>query len=1004
MHNSSAAAVRQAFLDFFVGHGHTRVKSSPLVPAGDATLMFTNAGMVQFKDVFVGAEARPYSRATSVQKCMRVSGKHNDLEEVGRTARHHTLFEMLGNFSFGDYFKEQAIHYAWTLLTKTYGLDRDRLWVTVFGGADGIAPDHEARALWRKISGLPDARILDCGMKDNFWSMGDTGPCGPCSEIHYDQGQGPVSRADFDNGRVMEIWNNVFMQFDRQADGTYVPLPAPSVDTGMGLERLVALLQGHSSNYHSDLFMPLVQQAAELSHKAYSHGAGEDDVSMRVIADHARATAFLVADGVQPANEGRGYVLRRIMRRAIRHGRRLGIEPLFLGTMAQRVVETMGMAYPELIEAQSLLGKVVELEETSFRHTLDTGLSLLDEALGRARLAPKPQLAGELVFRLYDTYGFPKDLTEVIAGEAGVAIDEAGFAQSMQAQKARSRSAGASQGADLAAYRTLLRQVGPTDFIGYPHENVPLSERPGTWRHSTDGGAFLEAEVRVVGLVVDGAPCEVAHATDAAQAVEVILAPTPFYGESGGQVGDSGRLCDADGPAGALQAEVLDTQRPLGELTVQHVQLRRGQLAVGQTLWAGYRPHVRRQIRAHHSATHLLHGALRDVLGGHVKQAGSRVAAEQLRFDFTHFAALTPAQLQAVEADANDRIAAATPVHIAEMTYDEAKGSGAIALFGEKYGDRVRVLTMGASVELCGGTHAHNTAELELLLIVREEAVQSGVRRIEARVGSAAQAAVDHMRERLHAIAQALAGRLPADAKHSAEAQVILATRLRSQLDADHTALQAQGQSVAPLPQVAPAEAALGMDTDAQTPLQRAQRVRGLWQRTGQLMQARPTEVQAMLEAWRAEGPLDQLLVDLAALTAAGQANARQLQGLAHQSLAGEAKLLAAQAEQVGGVRLVCAQVQAQGAEIRRLADGVRDALGSAVICLGAVQGARATLVLMVTADLTKRVSAGRWVGELAQHIDGRGGGKPEFAQAGGNNPAGLAAAFAELRQRLEAL
>jgi alanyl-tRNA synthetase len=1004
MKDSSAANIRQAFLDYFASHGHTKVKSGPLVPAGDATLMFTNAGMVPFKDVFVGAEVRPYKRATSVQKCMRVSGKHNDLEEVGRTARHHTLFEMLGNFSFGDYFKEEAIHYAWTLLTGELQLNPDKLWITVFGGAEGIAADTEARALWRKISGLPNHRILDMGMKDNFWSMGDVGPCGPCSEIHYDQGQGPVGQADFESGRVMEIWNNVFMQFNRQANGDYVPLPAPSVDTGMGLERVVALMQGQSSNYHSDLFLPLLETVAEIAGKPYQRSDSEDDVSMRVIADHARATAFLVADGIQPANEGRGYVMRRIMRRAIRHGRRLGIEKLFMGDVTQKVTEMMGEAYPEVIEVQSLLAKVTELEEVGFRRTLDTGLKILGDALQDAKKQPKPALGGEVIFRLYDTYGFPKDLTEVIAQEAGVGLDEAGFAASMQAQKVRSRGATNKESGGQETYKALLRRLGPTAFIGYPHEDEPLQARPGVWRLSPDNGTFLEAQVQIAALLVDG--IEVDHATAAGDgiAVEVVLAPTPFYGESGGQIGDTGRLCLATGPDQTLQASVVDTQKPLSDLTVQHVHLTVGSLRVGQTVWAGYPPALRRDTRRHHSATHLLHGALRAVLGEHVKQAGSRVGTDTLRFDFSHFSALTPQQLQAVEADANQRIADNAPVQVAELSYDEAKTSGAIALFGEKYGDRVRVLTMGASVELCGGTHARNTGELGLLLIGREEAVQSGVRRIEARVGTAAQAAVNGMRSRLLEVGAALADRY--DVKPGAEVDPVVATvvRLRGQYDAALAALGGNDAAAIFAPKSAEATGASDTVPSGTWRLAEAQAVRGLWQRVGQLVQARATEVAGLMATWQDGKLADPLLADIASLLEATRHNERRLQGMASQSLAGTAKELVAQAETVGGIALVCAQVDVQGEALRSLADSLRAELGSGIVCLGAAHGDRVTLLITVTADLTSRLMAGKLVRTLAPYIDGRGGGKAEFAQAGGTRPAGLPEAFAQLKAHIAAL
>lgn len=1008
MHDQSAAHLRQAFLDYFRKHGHTAVKSAPLVPAGDNSLMFVNAGMVPFKDVFVGAESRPYKRATSVQKCMRVSGKHNDLEEVGRTARHHTLFEMMGNFSFGDYFKEEAIAYAWNFIHKELGLNADKLWITVFGGADGIAADAEARALWRKISGLPDARILDMGMKDNFWSMGDTGACGPCTEIHYDQGEGPVGPKDFDSGRVMEIWNNVFMQFDRQPGGKLVNLPAPSVDTGMGLERVVALVQGHNTNYHSDLFMPLLDTVAELAQKPYKGGPSEDDVSMRVIADHARAAAFLIADGIQPSNEGRGYVLRRIMRRAIRHGRRLGLTDLFMAQVSDQVVRIMGEAYPELPEAQSLMNKVIDLEETGFRRTLDTGLDILSTALSAAKSTPKkdasqkPVLAGETIFRLYDTYGFPKDLTEVIAEEAGVGVDEAGFVASMQEQKTRSRGAGAKEAGPQSAYKQLLLNNGPTTFIGYPHEDLPPNKRKESWRLSPDAGQFLEAQCRIVAIVQDGAPVERVDAGQSVLNVEVVLEPTPFYGESGGQVGDAGRLTDATGIEGGLEAEVTDTQKPLSDMTVQHVALRRGSLTVGQSVWAGYAPEPRRNTREHHSATHLLHGSLRRVLGAHVKQAGSRVGPDHLRFDFTHFSSMTTEELLAVEADANRQIDAAAPVTIAELSFDEAKQSGAIALFGEKYGERVRVLTMGESVELCGGTHAQNTKELGLLLVGREEAVQSGVRRIEAKVGTAAQKALAQMATSLRDAGQALSGALTPAAGHTVDGAIAAIARLRAHYDQSRNTLKGHE----PKPEVFTAHSSEATkthlpDIEPVQTLAEAQSRRRSWQRLVTLTNSKPADVEALVQSWQTEGEVALVITDLAQLIAVNRHNDKLLESQASLGVAQVAQNLVSQAKKVGGVTLLCAQVDASGGALRTLADHLKAELASAIICLGNNTEGKATLLVMVTADLTKRFQAGKLVGQLAPCIAGRGGGKPEFAQAGGQDPSGLPKAFAQLEALL---
>ena len=735
---SSAASLRQFFLDYFARHGHTIVKSSSLVPANDPTLMFTNAGMVQFKDVFVGQETRPYNRATTSQKCMRVSGKHNDLEAVGRTARHHTFFEMLGNFSFGNYFKEEAIELAWELITKELGLDVDRIWVTIFGGEGELPPDEEARVLWRKISGLPDERIIGCGMKDNFWAMGDTGPCGPCTEIHYDT-LGPSAPTptmkDFETGRVIEIWNNVFMQFERKTkDADLIPLPAPSVDTGMGLERLAAVVQGEVSNYHTALFLPILESTATRLGRDYQRSASEDDVSLRVIADHARATAFLVADGIQPSNEGRGYVMRRIMRRAIRHGKRLGFDDLFFFAACEKVVEIMKDAYPELNEALPLITKVAQNEEKSFRRTLDTGLKILEDEINTVRRDGTSELSGEFVFKLYDTYGFPMDLTQVIADEQQLTVDQAGFDAEMEAQKNRSRTEEELGGTAIeGVYKELRQKIGNVEFVGYTHEDVPTdsSERRGTWRSADlDGSSYLQVQTSIKAILTEGK--EVDHAT--AGEVSLVLDPTPFYGESGGQVGDRGILQTDDG---AL-IEVTDTQKPFDDFTVIRGRILKGLIKKDEEVWAGYKPSLRKETRAHHSATHLLHGALRKVLGEHVKQAGSMVDPDHLRFDFSHFEATTSKELWAIEEDANRRVAAGHDVVTDVLPFDEAKERGAIAMFGEKYGDIVRVISMGESVEFCGGTHAKNTEDIGMILITREEAISAGVRRIEAEVGSAA--------------------------------------------------------------------------------------------------------------------------------------------------------------------------------------------------------------------------------------------------------------------------
>jgi alanyl-tRNA synthetase len=990
MSKSAAASVRREFLDYFARHGHTVVKSSSLLPANDPTLMFTNAGMVQFKDVFVGAEKRPYTRATTSQKCMRVSGKHNDLEEVGRTARHHTFFEMLGNFSFGDYFKEEAIGLAWRFVTQEVGLDPARLWVTVFGGEGGLPADREARELWLRISGLPEARILDKGMKDNFWAMGDTGPCGPCTEIHYDQeAQGTPSAEDFENGRVIEIWNNVFMQFERKPGGELVPLPKPSVDTGMGLERLTAVLQGETSNYHTDLFAPILQAIAAATGKPYRRGDGEDDVSMRVIADHARATAFLVADGLQPSNEGRGYVLRRIMRRAIRHGKRLGLDDLFFHVACDAVVATMAEAFPELAEARSLIGKVAENEEKSFRRTLEAGLRRLAADVAATHKNGERVLAGSAVFRLYDTYGFPKDLTEVIAREQGLAIDAAGFDAAMAAQQERSRGSEVGEAAVAAIYKDLAGRLGAVEFVGYPHEDAALEARPGRWRRRRAGGTeTLELETTVAAILSAGREVE---ASDGAAEVEVVLTPTPFYGESGGQVGDRGVIV-ADG----LTLEVCDSQKPVEGLTLSRCRVLEGTIRRGEPVWAGYDVEVRKQTRAHHSATHLLHGALRRVLGDHVKQQGSLVDPERLRFDYAHFEAPTAAQLGAIERDVDERIHCDDPVVTEVLPFDQAKQQGAIALFGEKYGDVVRMVRMGPSVELCGGTHAHRTRDIDLLLIVGEEAVASGIRRIEAEVSRAARARTERTAAWLARVAQILAeGESAAGDDNPILQAVRKHVRQGAQLRQE---LAAIGVEALP-PPIAVTAPVLGADYG----LDEAARLRDLWQGLTQMVNARGAEVEGIAE--RLSGAdSGNLLKRYAAIVRQNREHERLLEQRQAAKFAAAAGSLSDTARFVGGVKLVTTRVDGADAKaLRELADQIRDRMQSGVLCLGGESDGKASLVVVVTKDLTARFQAGKLVQELAPLIGGKGGGKPEMAQAGGGNPAGLGKVFSRIAEILNA-
>ena len=708
---TSTNDIRRSFLDYFERNGHARVPSAPLVPHNDPTLMFVNAGMVPFKNVFTGLESRPYSTAVSSQKCVRAGGKHNDLDNVGYTARHHTFFEMLGNFSFGDYFKDQAIHHAWSLTTKEWGLDPNRLTVTVYH------TDDEAWDLWKKISGLPDERIVRIPTKDNFWSMGDDGPCGPCSEIFFDHGEhipgGPPGSPDEDGDRFVEIWNLVFMQFEQAAGEIVSELPNKSIDTGMGLERLAAVLQGVHDNYDTDTFKALIAASEELTR---TKAAGDRQASHRVIADHLRASGFLVADGVLPANEGRGYVLRRIMRRAMRHAHLLGAKDPLMWRLVPELVAEMGSAYPELVRAQPLIEATLLQEETRFRHTLANGLKLLDEAT--AAMPEGGELPGATAFKLYDTFGFPYDLTEDALRTRGLTVDRAGFDAAMAEQKAAARAAwkGSGEKASDELWYDIAEEFGPTEFTGYS----------GT-----------EGEGVVLAIVKDGARIDSAAE---GETVALLLNQTPFYAESGGQVGDAGKLSSLKG----FEAVVEDTSKPLGRLHTLRTRIVKGEVSVGETLHQSVDAERRAATRANHSATHLLHAALRKRLGGHVTQKGSLVAPDRLRFDFSHPKALTAEEIVQIEGDVNAEIRANEPVVTRLMTPDEAVATGALALFGEKYGDEVRVLSMGRvddnhySVELCGGTHVAATGDIALFKIIGESAVSSGVRRIEALTGEGA--------------------------------------------------------------------------------------------------------------------------------------------------------------------------------------------------------------------------------------------------------------------------
>ena len=854
---TTSAELRASFLDYFAQRDHQRVASSPLVPGNDPTLLFTNAGMVQFKDVFLGRERRPYVRAVSSQRCVRAGGKHNDLENVGYTARHHTFFEMLGNFSFGDYFKHEAIGYAWDYLTRVLALPPERLWVTVF------EDDDEAADIWLKAIRVDPARFSRCGAKDNFWSMGETGPCGPCSEIFYDHGPeipgGPPGSPDADGDRYVEIWNLVFMQFNRSADGSMTPLPRPSVDTGMGLERLAAVMQRVHNNYDIDLFVNLIAAASELT-----GCADRSDKSLRVIADHIRSAAFLIADGVSPGNEGRGYVLRRIMRRAIRHGYRLGCsEPFFYRLVAPLVAE-MGEAYPELAEAQPQVERAIRVEEERFAETLANGMGLLDEAI--AGLVGG-QIPGEAVFKLYDTYGFPTDLTADIARERGLSLDMDGFERAMERQKERARAA-----SQFGAGQEIALDVqGQTEFCGYD---------------------TLAESATVVALFRDGQSCDSLEAGSEGLAV---LDVTPFYGESGGQMGDRGTLV-----AEAGRFEVADTQKQ-GEGVICHLgRVAEGQIAVGDAVEAQVDAARRRAIALNHSATHLLHSALREVLGSHVQQKGSQVGPERLRFDFSHFAPVTREQQLEIERLVNREIRENHMVETRIMSLEDAKTTGAMALFGEKYAEQVRVLRMGDfSTELCGGTHVKAVGDIGLFKIVSEGGIASGVRRIEAMSGAGALEWVQADEDRVLRLAGLLRGG-------------------RDDLD---------------------------------------DRVAGLLDRSRAL-----------------EKELDRIKSRLASST--GQD-------------------LASQAVDVAGVKVLAARIDGVDPKsLRDTLDQIKDKLGSAVVVLATEADGKVSLVAGVTKDLTGRLKAGDLIRDLASAVGGKGGGRPDMAQAGGNDPAGLPAAL----------
>ncbi len=865
----TSAELRRAFLDFFVERGHREVPSSPLVPQNDPTLLFTNAGMVQFKDVFLGRDKRDYRRATSSQRCVRAGGKHNDLENVGYTARHHTFFEMLGNFSFGDYFKRDAIHYAWDFLTQTLALPPEKLWVTVY------EEDDEAADVWLQEIGVDPARFTRIGDKpggkryesDNFWSMGDTGPCGPCSEIFYDHGAevwgGPPGSPEEDGDRYIEIWNLVFMQYNRDSDGNMTPLPHPSVDTGMGLERLAAVMQGVHSNYEIDLFQNLIRATAGIT------GCSDlEEKSLRVIADHIRSCAFLIVDGVLPSNEGRGYVLRRIIRRAIRHGYMLNVKEPFFYRLVDALCDVMGDAYPELVQAQEQVKRVLRLEEERFAETLEQGMKILEQAI--AGLTGK-EIPGETVFKLYDTYGFPTDLTADIARERNLTLDMAGFEREMAAQRERARAASHF----AAAEQPVIDLDGSTDFTGY--------ER-------------LQDQATVIAMYQNGTSVETLADGDEGM---LVLDRTPFYAESGGQVGDAGVIRQEDGG----RFEVHDTQKQGGGVFLHIGRFHGDLLRVGDTVIPEVDRSRRHRTALNHSATHLLHAALRIVLGEHVQQKGSLVDAERLRFDFAHFEPISRQQLQEIERLVNEQIRANHMVETRIMSLEDAKASGAMALFGEKYGDQVRVLRMGDfSTELCGGTHVKAVGDIGLFKITAESGIASGVRRIEGVTGERAIEWMEANEARLQRIAE-------------------LVKSSRDEVD----------EKVAQL-------------------LERSRRL---------------------------EKELEQLKGKLA--SAAGSD-------------------LAADALDIGGAKVLAAALEGSDPKtLRETMDRLKDKLGSAVIVLGAANGDKVSLVAGVTKDLTDRIKAGDLVKFVAEQVGGRGGGRPDMAQAGGNDPAALPGALASV-------
>lgn len=862
--SQSANELRQGFLKYFSSHGHQTVPSSSLIPQADPTLLFTNAGMNQFKRVFLGEEPRSYKRAASAQKCLRAGGKHNDLENVGYTGRHHTFFEMLGNFSFGDYFKEDAICFGWDYLTNVVGLPKDRLWATVF------REDDEAFDLWKKI-GMPASRILRCGEKDNFWQMGETGPCGPCSEIHYDQGPSVPGDA-VPNGagdRVLEIWNLVFMQYNQNERGERHPLPKPSIDTGMGLERLAAVAQGVLNNYDSDLFRPILDAVGKKTGHRYGNHQ-EHDRSMRVIADHLRATAFLMADGMVPSNEGRGYVLRRILRRAARHGRLLGASEPFLYELTGVVVERMGSTYPELRAAAETIAQATQGEEERFIATLDQGLPILTDLIAKTKATARTSLAGQDAFKLYDTYGFPLDLIAEACKEQGLMFDEAGFQHALEEQRDRARKTAGFEATKATPHvADLSGRVKPTRFVGYEGLKAEGMIQ-----------AILKGD-RLVKEAVEG------------DEVELALDVTPFYAESGGQVGDQGLLSGPDG-----RVEIRETTRPVQDLVLHKGVVLAGRVREGEKLEASVNPVARQDAARNHTATHLVHAALRDLLGPHVKQYGSLVAPNRLRFDFAHFKPLSSRDIDAIESLVNDHVRQNESVHTSVMGMQEAVASGALAFFEDKYGEQVRVVSIESfSKELCGGTHCRRTGEIGLFRVVSETGVAAGVRRIEALTGSGALAQLKQ--------------------------------------------LEAEIRELSDLLKVGPSE-----------------------------LVGRTRKLVAQLK--EKERELEQVKLRLAS-GSGGDAQVRTLHGIQ------------VHVQRADGM---------DGAELRTLADRLRDKLGSGVIALGSAKDGKVFLLVVVTKDLLGQLKAGELIKEMAAEVGGTGGGRPEMAQAGGKDVERLNAAL----------